>query len=90
MLLDLKYGMLGQVFVDFGNDPLLHIGVECKPQISQRSRRGDHNECLHLTLARQPFAPLTITVRLTNEGDALRPVMQHYNITRFFRGRCRL
>ena len=75
MLLDLKYGMLGQVFVDSGNDPLLHIGVECKPQISRRSRRGDHNECLRPTLARQPFAPLTITVRLTNEGDALRPVM---------------
>ncbi len=27
MLLDLKYGMLGQVFVDFGDDPLLHIRV---------------------------------------------------------------
>jgi hypothetical protein len=55
MLLDLKYGMLGQVFVDFGDDPLLHIRVECKPQISQRSRRGDHNEYLNLTLAHQSF-----------------------------------
>ena len=55
MLLDLKDGMLGQVFVDFGNDPLLHIGVECRPQIRQCSRRGDHDECLHVALAHQPF-----------------------------------
>ncbi len=55
MLLDLKHGMLGQVFIDFGNDPLLHIGVDCNPQVSQCSRRGDHDECLHVALAHQPF-----------------------------------
>ena len=36
MLLDLKYGVIGQVSFNFGNDPLLHIGVERKPRISQR------------------------------------------------------
>jgi hypothetical protein len=55
MLLNLMYGMLGQILINFGDDPALHIGVERNPQIRKRPRRSYHDERLHLTLAHKLF-----------------------------------
>src|SRR5689334_13285499 len=55
MLLDLLDGVLGQIVVDFGNNPTLHIGVEGESQICKRPRRCDYNYGLHLALAHKPF-----------------------------------
>jgi len=53
MLLNLVYRMLGKILVDFGDDPLLHVGMERMPQICEGAGRCDDHECLHLALAHE-------------------------------------
>jgi hypothetical protein len=55
MFLDLIDRVLGQVLVDFGDDPTLHIGVEGNSQVRKRPRWGDHDQRLHLALTYEPF-----------------------------------
>ena len=50
MPLDLVGRVLRQILVDFGDDPLLDVGVKCASQVSQRPRRSHHDQRLGLAL----------------------------------------
>ena len=44
MSFDFSDRVLGKVFADFGNDPLLDVGVEGVAQIGERARRRDDDQ----------------------------------------------
>src|SRR5579872_444808 len=48
VLLDIPNGMLGQVLVDFGNNPFLHVRMKGMPQFSKGARGRDDNDGLCL------------------------------------------
>jgi hypothetical protein len=47
MLFDFGNKALGQVLVDFGKNPLSHIGGEGMPQLRERARGSRNDERLH-------------------------------------------
>jgi len=62
MLLDLADRMLGEILVDLGDDPSLHVGMEGVSELRQRARRCGDDQRLGVAFAYEP---------LHGGGDAL-------------------